>query len=154
MIYFVCFAFYVLCIYSFSYTCIIHNPCLPPFSLFSVLLYSNVSVFCNKNAREKHQYCMRKRHDQPVHLHHLAGAFSDRNIQSSPLSRIPRDSLKHFEISVPRHIRSAEMRKTINQTAHLTNEYEIWLLKLEIYWKYCGKEEQFLLFFTIFITCC
>ena len=27
------------------------------------------------------------------------------------LSRIPRDSLKYFEISVPRHIRFAEFRK-------------------------------------------
>ena len=27
------------------------------------------------------------------------------------LSRIPRDSLKYFEISVPRHIRFAELRK-------------------------------------------
>ena len=27
------------------------------------------------------------------------------------LSRIPRDSLKYFEISVPRHIRIAELRK-------------------------------------------
>ena len=63
----------------------------------------------------------------------------------------PRDSLNHFEISVPRHIKLAEMRKIINRTARLTNEYVIWLLKLEIYWKYCGKEEQFLLFFyTIF----
>ena len=32
------------------------------------------------------------------------------------LSRIPRDSLKHFEISIPRTIRVAEMRKTINRT--------------------------------------
>ena len=32
------------------------------------------------------------------------------------LSRIPRDSLKHFEISVPRDIRVAEVRKTVNQT--------------------------------------
>ena len=32
------------------------------------------------------------------------------------LSLIPRDSLKHFEISVPRHIRVAEVRKTINRT--------------------------------------
>ena len=30
------------------------------------------------------------------------------------LSRIPRDSLKHFEISVPRDVRAAEVRKTIN----------------------------------------
>ena len=30
------------------------------------------------------------------------------------LSRIPRDSLKHFEISVPRHIRVEGVRKTIN----------------------------------------
>ena len=33
-----------------------------------------------------------------------------------PLSRIPRDSLKHFEISVLRHIRVQRVRKTINWT--------------------------------------
>ena len=48
------------------------------------------------------------------------------------LSRILRDSLKYFEISVPWHIRFAEV-------------YVIRLLKLEIYWKYCGKEEKLLL---------
>ena len=32
------------------------------------------------------------------------------------LYRIPRDSLKHFEISVSRNIRVAEVRKTINRT--------------------------------------
>ena len=32
------------------------------------------------------------------------------------LSQIPRDSLKHFEISILQHIRVAEVRKTINQT--------------------------------------
>ena len=32
------------------------------------------------------------------------------------LSRIPRDSLKYFEISVPRHIRVERVRKTINWT--------------------------------------
>ena len=32
------------------------------------------------------------------------------------LSRTPRDSMKHFEISVLRHIRFAELRKIINQT--------------------------------------
>ena len=30
------------------------------------------------------------------------------------LSRIPRDLLKHFEISVPRHIRVERVRKIIN----------------------------------------
>ena len=30
------------------------------------------------------------------------------------ISRIPRDSLNHFEISVPRHIRVERVRKTIN----------------------------------------
>ena len=48
-------------------------------------------------------------------------------------SRIPRDSLKHFEISVPRHIRVERVRKTINWTTYLTNEYVIWLQKLETY---------------------
>ena len=32
------------------------------------------------------------------------------------LSRTPRDFTKHFEISVLRHIRFVELRKTINQT--------------------------------------
>ena len=36
-----------------------------------------------------------------------------------------------------------------SNNTNFTNEYVIWLLKLEIYWKYCGKEVQFLLFSTI-----
>ena len=35
------------------------------------------------------------------------------NYSRLSLSRIPRDSLKHFEISVPRHIRVERVRKTI-----------------------------------------
>ena len=35
-------------------------------------------------------------------------------INTLSLSRIPRDSLKHFEILVPRHIRVERERKTIN----------------------------------------
>ena len=38
------------------------------------------------------------------------------NYSRLSLSRIPRDSLKHFEISVPRNIRVAEVRKSINRT--------------------------------------
>ena len=70
------------------------------------------------------------------------------------LSQSPRVSLKYFAISLPWHIRFAELRK--NQT----NEFVIWLLKLEIYWKYCGKEEKLLLrsnfssFPQYFATCC
>ena len=60
------------------------------------------------------------------------------------LSRIPRDSLKHFEISVPRHIRFSELRKLFEQP-HLTNLYVIGLLTLQTYRKYCGKEEKLLL---------
>ena len=55
-------------------------------------------------------------------------------------------TLKHFEISVPRHIRFAELRKKkIITQPHFTNEYVVWRLKLEMYWKYCGKEEKLLL---------
>ena len=61
------------------------------------------------------------------------------------LSRIPRDSIKYFEISIPRHIRFAELRKKLFEQPHLTNIYVNWLLKLEIYLKYCGKEEKLLL---------
>ena len=38
---------------------------------------------------------------------------------------------------------SGEQKWTEQQ--QLTNVYVIWLLKLEIYWKYCGKEEKLLL---------
>ena len=36
------------------------------------------------------------------------------NYSRLSLSRIPRDSLKHFEISIPRYIRVERVRKTIN----------------------------------------
>ena len=35
-------------------------------------------------------------------------------------------------------------RGKINQTTTFNKWYIIWLLKLEIYWKYCGKEEKLL----------
>ena len=67
------------------------------------------------------------------------------------LSRIPRDSLKHFEISLPRNIRFAEVRKTINRTT----KFNKWICSmtpevrdiLKILWK---KGEIALLFSTIF----
>ena len=49
------------------------------------------------------------------------------------LSQIPRDSIKYFAISEPRHIRYAELRKKLFGQTHLTNIYVIGLLKLEIY---------------------
>ena len=49
-----------------------------------------------------------------------------------------------------RHIRTStyqicRIEETINRTILFTNEYVIWFLKLELYWKYCGKEEKLLL---------
>ena len=45
------------------------------------------------------------------------GSLCVQNLYSRlSLSRSPRDSLEYFEISVPRHIRFAELRKTINRT--------------------------------------
>ena len=76
------------------------------------------------------------------------------------LSRIPRDSIKYFEISVPRHIRFAELRKKLFEQPYLTNIYVIGLMKLEINGKYCGKEEKLLLrsnfsfFPQYFFICC
>ena len=59
--------------------------------------------------------------------------------RSKGLSKILRDIL-------PQHIRFTELWKKINQ---ITTSYKwiIWLLKIEIYWKYwyCGKEEKLLL---------
>ena len=50
-----------------------------------------------------------------------------------PLSRSLRNYLKYFEISVPRHIRFAELWKKINQTATFHKWNVIWLLELERY---------------------
>ena len=67
----------------------------------------------------------------PTILHRLGNVIITKYSQLS-LSRIPRDPLKYFEISVPRHIRFAELRKN-NLNNHITNIYVIELLKLEIY---------------------
>ena len=61
------------------------------------------------------------------------------------LSRIPRDNLKHFEVSVPRHISVAQVREKINPTT----TFNKWICNLtpevRLYWKYCGKQEKLLL---------
>ena len=72
------------------------------------------------------------------------------------LSRIPRDSLKHFEISVSWNIRVAEVRKTRNRTT----TFNKWICNvtlevkdtLKILWKRgeIAPKEQFLLFSTVF----
>ena len=68
------------------------------------------------------------------------------------LSRSLRDSLEYFEISVPRHIRFAELRKTINRTTtfnkwicNLTPEVNSYIENIVE-----KRREQFLLFSTIF----
>ena len=70
------------------------------------------------------------------------------------LSRIPRDSLKH---SRHPYLEISELQKWGKQEIeqpNLTNEYVIWLLKLETYRKYCGKEEKLLPSFPqYFVTC-
>ena len=77
------------------------------------------------------------------------------------LSRNRRDPLKHFEISVFRHIRLAILRKKQFELPNCTNDYVIGLLKLEIYKLEIYMEnivekgrncswEQFLPFSTVF----
>ena len=73
------------------------------------------------------------------------------------LSRSPRDSLKYFEISVPRHNRFAELRHKPNNRISQMNTC-IYFDSCT-YWKYCGKEEKLLLrsnfsFPQYFVTCC
>ena len=46
------------------------------------------------------------------------------------LSRIPTDFLKYFEISVPRHIRIAELRKKINRTTRFYKFICDWTLEI------------------------
>ena len=53
--------------------------------------------------------------------------FSEHHVNSRvSLSRSSRDSLKQFEISVPRHIRFAELRKKISLTA----SFQKWIYNL------------------------
>ena len=72
------------------------------------------------------------------------------------LSRSQRDPLKHFEISVLRHIRFAELRKIPIEQPNFTNEHVIRLLYLEINVENIvergeiAPEEQFLFLSTIF----
>ena len=63
------------------------------------------------------------------------------------LSRSPKNTLKYFDISVPRHSRFAGLRKKSIDAFHFTNEYVIWLLKLDIL-KILWKRRE--IFFTIF----
>ena len=68
------------------------------------------------------------------------------------LSRSPRDSLKYFEISVPQHIRFAELEKKNKLNNHISQIICNWTPEvldiLKILWKIA--EMQFLLFSTIF----
>ena len=72
------------------------------------------------------------------------------------LSRSRRDPLKHFEISVFRHIRLGELRKQLIEQPNFINEHVIRLLFLDIYAENIVKtgriapEEQFLLLSAIF----
>ena len=76
------------------------------------------------------------------------------------LSRIPRDPLKYFEIFVPRHIKNCRIEEKINRTTTFNKcicnfAHEVRDI-LKILWKRgeIAPEEQFLLFSTIFFTCC
>ena len=89
--------------------------------------------------------------------------FANQNYSRLSLSRSRRDPLKHFEISVLRHIRFAELRKIPIELPNFTNDYRIsqmnmlydsFSLKcmLKKMWKSgeIAPEEQFLLLSTIF----
>ena len=70
--------------------------------------------------------------------------YEDLNrLQYSRLSlfRSPRESLKYFEILVPRHIRLAELRKKNKSNNHISQmnmQCDTWNKR------YCGKEEKIL----------
>ena len=76
--------------------------------------------------------------------------------KSKGLSKILRD----IRTSTNQICRNEEKNEKCIEQPNFTNEYVIWLLKLEIHWKYCGKEEKLLLmsnfssFPQYFVTCC
>ena len=55
----------------------------------------------------------------------LVAAKKDLKYSRLSLSRSRRDPLKHFEISVLRHIRCAELGKIPNEQPNFTNEHVI-----------------------------
>ena len=79
--------------------------------------------------------------NRPISLTCIASKFIEYSRLS--LSRTPRDSLKYFEISVPRHIRVEKVRKTINWTTTFNKWIcnltpEVWNIYIYIYiimWK-------------------
>ena len=83
-------------------------------------------------------------------------ALQKRKYSRLSLSRSRRDPLKHFEISVLRHIRVAELRTIPIEQPSFTNEqvFDSFSLKymLKILWNggEIAPEEQFLLLSTIF----
>ena len=66
------------------------------------------------------------------------------NYSRLSLSRIPRDPLKYFEVSEPRHSVCRTEEKIIRTTTF--NKYICnWTLEVRDILKYCGKEEKLLL---------
>ena len=61
------------------------------------------------------------------------GIYFEEKIQSTLVISKSKGPSKHFEISVLRHIRFVVLRKKQFEQINFTNEYVIWLLKLEIY---------------------
>ena len=76
----------------------------------------------------------------------LSSIYLDYNVQSTLVISNSKGLLKYFEISVPRHIKFAELRKKYFEQPHLTNICVTGLLKfghiLKILWK---REEKLLL---------
>ena len=107
-------------------------------------LFAKVSVLLCGDERVKYLDTLTPYHICPkiseVHLTACRYVYSQLS-----LSRIPRDSLKYFEISVVRHIRFAELRKKIIWLTTFNKLIGNWTFEVEIYWKYCGKEEKLLL---------
>ena len=79
-------------------------------------------------------------------------AVPNNNVQSTPvISKSKGLSIILRDIHTSTYqICRIEEKKTNSINHILTNICVIGLLKCEIYWKYYGKEEQFLLFSTIF----
>ena len=73
-------------------------------------LHRNVHVFAKCNV------CVSA--IQLFYIHTYPGFLPISKYIRLSLSRIPKDSIKYFEISVPRHIRFAELRKKLFEQPH------------------------------------
>ena len=97
--------------------CLVKNPADDIFKYFFL-------IFRRQQTLTFYANCLLRKNKKISSTRHLLNL--SREYSRLSLSRSSRDPLKHFEISIPRHIRFSELRKTI----HRTTKFNKWICNL------------------------